>query len=599
MPKLIDVPQGCYAELTPSLANDEVEGFYTYGMGSCCHIIVYNKSTGYMLLCHADQSTDLADTEHGIKAWVNRATNYREARDELIINIGEGVGESHGEASVESGNTYYEQVIKNIPQWAKSCIVVQSNAKNQVTDTIAVTKNDGIIGFYDKVDLEYRFVEPKDCPIQKLVLSHITDKPDFAGAFIDARAYALSKYNEENQNRLPPNRLFPAASVYDGYSNEFLTLDEIKNRYNQTAETRPVQINWVRVESNTRSRDVTPLTMNPASSRNPSESELEDTYTPDFESESTGSNKSNTSIPEDNNIIQGSETDSSIAEDNNINPELETDISISEEDKHLVRAEKKGISQVIKPKFTELLSIGLITKEKELLRNIENNLNFSASSQFLLSNKEESKNSSAAIMPENNHRIDHPKNITMLSNMLDTGEIKPNTVICLERKEEGQNFGMRDVALLAAILEHNVNSEECINIPKAVQESMIYQDALLYNKAKALGVQVIGIEGKRLKHNKDSPLYNQSREEFMAARINKLTESGKDVIVLVGSRHVTGLEEKLTADIKPLKTKIRKDKNFSQISFQSRLEALLSKGPPAQVTQACYQKKKKSTSLAK
>jgi hypothetical protein len=149
------------------------------------------------------------------------------------------------------------------------------------------------------------------------------------------------------------------------------------------------------------------------------------------------------------------------------------------------------------------------------------------------------------LIPENNHKLDHGANVQKLIQMIYSGKVN-NTVICLERKEQGENFDMRDVRLLGNLIEHNHNHpEEMITIPAKIQNSLIYQDALLYNAARKHGIEVIGIEGKGLEHSKESPEYNSGREAYMSEEIKKITASGRSVIFPVGTAHIDGLTEKL------------------------------------------------------
>ncbi|MEK6734165.1 MAG: hypothetical protein AABY27_03575, partial [Pseudomonadota bacterium] len=88
MKKVIYVPQGGYAKIiraTPE--NQNVAGFITAGMDTCCHVIIANRITGYMVLSHADALTNLEDSRHGVLAWIMEACsngNY----ENLVIDIG-------------------------------------------------------------------------------------------------------------------------------------------------------------------------------------------------------------------------------------------------------------------------------------------------------------------------------------------------------------------------------------------------------------------------------------------------------------------------------------------------------------------------------
>lgn len=215
---------------------------------------------------------------------------------------------------------------------------------------------------------------------------------------------------------------------------------------------------------------------------------------------------------------------------------------------HLVRSEKGILSEVKEERqFIDLLSRDLTAVGKRALQDIKSNMNL-----VFMPNSSDSSIASdpfVKLIPEDNHQVDHKHNTIKLSKMLKDGAIELNTVICLERKEDGNNFGMKDVKLLAAILRHNDKNEQPFPLAKAIRSSAIYQDAMLYNKAQARGIEVIGIEGKSLQHNKDSPYYDQAREEYMSDKINQLTASGKNVILPIGSAHVLGLKEKLKGSI--------------------------------------------------
>jgi energy-coupling factor transporter ATP-binding protein EcfA2 len=152
------------------------------------------------------------------------------------------------------------------------------------------------------------------------------------------------------------------------------------------------------------------------------------------------------------------------------------------------------------------------------------------------------------MLPENDHLIDHNRNALALLEAIESGKIQANTVIALERKQYGTNLGIQDVIKLASIISHNENSPaDKIAIPKEVENSLIYQDARLYNLARIKGIQVIGAEGKSLAVSKGSPLYNEVREEYMASRLIQLVSSGYNVIFPVGSVHIKGLKSRLEA----------------------------------------------------
>lgn len=178
--------------------------------------------------------------------------------------------------------------------------------------------------------------------------------------------------------------------------------------------------------------------------------------------------------------------------------------------------------------------------------------------------------------------------------MLEEGVITPNTVICLERKEDGNNFGMKDVKILASILMYNEKNKHYLPISESIKLSAIYQDAVLYNKAKTCGIEVLGIEGKHLQLNKNSPNYEKARESHMANRINQLTESGKNVILPLGSSHVLGLKRQLEGRIVVLDEKSKSEK-LQLTTAVSNMKESLQKASASSVLEVSFipQNKKK------
>ena len=155
-------------------------------------------------------------------------------------------------------------------------------------------------------------------------------------------------------------------------------------------------------------------------------------------------------------------------------------------------------------------------------------------------------------LAEGHHIQDHAKNTKSLIDRIESGEIDKNTVIAIERKSYGANLGMPDVIMLASIIEHNEkNPKQQLQIPEAItKDSLIYNDAVLYNAAKQHGVKVVGLEGKNLEASKDSPEeYNKAREDYMAGRITKLTEKGYNVIAYAGSAHVENLKSSVESKL--------------------------------------------------
>lgn len=154
------------------------------------------------------------------------------------------------------------------------------------------------------------------------------------------------------------------------------------------------------------------------------------------------------------------------------------------------------------------------------------------------------------ILSDTHHRITHNNLTTELISRINENLIDSDTVICLERKERGNNLGMEDVILISKILEHNTGArkEDLIIIPETIKNSAIYHDALLYQAACTKNIRVIGVEGKGLAHGKESPYYNHEREIHITETIKEQVNCGKDVIMVIGSNHVTSIQENLVAE---------------------------------------------------
>ena len=105
---------------------------------------------------------------------------------------------------------------------------------------------------------------------------------------------------------------------------------------------------------------------------------------------------------------------------------------------------------------------------------------------------------------------------------------------------------MKDVIKIATILEYNEkNPDTPIKLPAELANTPILQDALLYKIAKENKIKIVSLEGKNLKHLKDTLLYNENREQYMTDVINEIRGKGYNVIASVGSSHVINLEKKL------------------------------------------------------
>lgn len=154
---------------------------------------------------------------------------------------------------------------------------------------------------------------------------------------------------------------------------------------------------------------------------------------------------------------------------------------------------------------------------------------------------------SITLIEETDHVAFHKYNILRLINMLYSDTISSNTVICLERKQYGNNFGMQDVVLLAEILQ--TDAIDNLVLPEYIRNLPIYYDAMLYNVAQEKGVMVMGIEGKGLVHPKSSPYYHHAREEYMSQELLRIVQTGKNAVFLVGSAHINNLVKMISANL--------------------------------------------------
>lgn len=198
--------------------------------------------------------------------------------------------------------------------------------------------------------------------------------------------------------------------------------------------------------------------------------------------------------------------------------------------------------------------------EKHILSNIEENILYKLPQEYvknneiivkapttLLSNpalsteyhnkidKETHSLCTITIFSEKGHTLYHKANIMYIIGLLNDFTIQSDTVICLERKQCGNNLAMPDVIALANYLDQGHH------LAQNIQALPIYHDALLYNAAKAKGISVIGVDGKGLVYSKESPHYHQVREEYMTRQLLAIARSGKNTIFLVGSAHISNL----------------------------------------------------------
>jgi hypothetical protein len=192
-------------------------------------------------------------------------------------------------------------------------------------------------------------------------------------------------------------------------------------------------------------------------------------------------------------------------------------------------------------------------------------------------------------LAEQDHIKDHAQNTKSLIDRIKSSSIDQNTVIAIERKSYGQNLGVPDVIMLANIIEHNEkNPNNQLKVPEEItKDSLIYQDAVLYNTAKEHGVKVIGLEGKNLEAGKDSAEeYNKAREDYMASRITKLTEKGYNVIAYVGSAHVKNLKRSVESKLEN-KPSVENKLAANQVSEElQQMAAIIGEGAKVHLSQS-------------
>jgi len=223
---------------------------------------------------------------------------------------------------------------------------------------------------------------------------------------------------------------------------------------------------------------------------------------------------------------------------------------------HLKRYGKDMLSQDGQP-YNMRQAFAALNVNSELLSRLEKESIIATNVDLKAISAEQGKRAgkigTVEFIGERHHGEDHADNIKALIGHIGTGDIGKDTVIAIELKNYGKNLGMPDVMLLANIIKHNEqNPDNKLIIPTEItNNSLIYQDALLYNAARDKGVQVVGLEGKGLHTSEDkakgdykgSDLYNELRNQHMANVINELTGKGYNVVVHVGSSHVEPLKK--------------------------------------------------------
>lgn len=275
----------------------------------------------------------------------------------------------------------------------------------------------------------------------------------------------------------------------------------------------------------------------------------------------------------------------------NYNRFLPSNSNISQ---HLTLSEKENLTKLLlqeelngNGKYNINDRLAAVNNNSELLNKLNREAVITADIGFKsIYAKKVTEAGKVEIRAEHNHLTDHQKNTKELINDIQMGKIDKNTVITIERKQYGENLGMKDVIKIASILEHNEkNPTKPLKLPEELENTPIFQDALLYKAAKEKDIKVISLEGKNLEYGKASEhnrplekenasqLRNENREQYMTDVINEIRSKGYNVIANVGASHAEKLEKNLNT-IKAHDPKSNDISRFNNISRKLKQEAL-------------------------
>ncbi|RZI45790.1 hypothetical protein EDM53_04620 [Rickettsiales endosymbiont of Peranema trichophorum] len=206
--------------------------------------------------------------------------------------------------------------------------------------------------------------------------------------------------------------------------------------------------------------------------------------------------------------------------------------------------------------------------------------------------RERDRHPVVTLIPESEHVRDHSKNIDNIISSIQDNQLPPKTVICLERKQEGENLGMKDVILLSKILEHNKSAlqKDKIALPAGIENTPIYKDAELYSLAQERGIPIIGIEGKGLPDKyspngtvEESNAYNKAREAYMVSQISDIVSKGYNVLCPIGASHEGNVRSELVdkgmkVDIKDaLRVQTRHRRHREGVTFENGQDSMRTK----------------------
>lgn len=228
-------------------------------------------------------------------------------------------------------------------------------------------------------------------------------------------------------------------------------------------------------------------------------------------------------------------------------PSVESSDSTGNE--NLRRAEKRYVTKSALQNNQEIFSVAQKIRKQnnnsELFDKIEEKTQKipQEDRNIAMSVQKSGSQGKVTLLSEEKHISSHSSNVNHIIDAIKSGEIKSDSVICLERKQTGKNYGMPDIILLAATIGHNAaNPENKIVIPAEVIALPIYKDAQLYNVAKERNIKVIGVDSTVSVSSNDKDALSKARESGMVDATAKIVANGSNAILLVGSAHKEGLE---------------------------------------------------------
>lgn len=179
---------------------------------------------------------------------------------------------------------------------------------------------------------------------------------------------------------------------------------------------------------------------------------------------------------------------------------------------HLTRTEKENLTHLMpqgelneKGKYNLNDRLAAVNDNQVLLNKLDKEAVITANINFKAIDAKKSveaeKIGTVEVRAEHDHSMEHGSNNQALIAEIQAGKIDKNTVIAIERKQYGENQGMKDIIKIASILEHNEKYPNSpLKLPEKLENTLIFQDALLYKAAKENGIKVISLEGRNLEH---------------------------------------------------------------------------------------------------